>query len=54
MRRGGTIVRDLNYDPRDFAGPQEITWNDYRVVLPISSSERTIYPELQQNPGYKD
>ena len=54
MRRGGKIVRDLNYDPRDFAGPQEIDWNDYRVVLPISSSERTIYPELQQNPQYKD
>lgn len=54
MRRGGKIVRDLTYDPRDFAGPMEITWDDYRVVLPISSSERTIYPELQQNPQYKD
>ena len=28
--------------------------NDAKAVLPISSDERLIYPELQQNPGYKD
>lgn len=56
IRRGGTIIKDSSLDDRDFAGNprQEIDWNDYRVVLPISSNERLIYPELQQNPGYKD
>ena len=30
------------------------SWDYYKVALPISHSERMIYPELQQNPGYKD
>lgn len=43
-------------DSRDFAGAtrQEIDWNDTRVVLPISHTERLLYPELQQNPGYDE
>lgn len=56
MRRGGTIVRDESIDRHDFAGNprQVITWDDMRVVLPISATERIIYRELQQNPGYKE
>ena len=53
MRRGGTITRDSNIDPHDYADGS-ITWNDNRVALPISHTERISYPELQQNPGYKD
>ena len=54
LRRGGTIVKDASLDDRDFAGNvrQEIDWNDYRVVLPISHNEIMLYPELEQNPGY--
>ena len=54
LRRGGKIVKDATLDDRDFAGNkrQEIDWNDYRVVLPISHNEILLYPELQQNPGY--
>ncbi len=54
MRTGGTIVRDQSIDERDYAGStrQVIDWNDHRIVLPISATEQTIYPELQQNPGY--
>ena len=54
MRTNGTIVRDQSIDEHDYAGAtrQEITWNDHRIVLPISDTERSIYPELQQNPGY--
>ena len=54
MRKGGSIVRDQSIDENDFAGsPREvITWDDHRVVLPISDTERSIHPELQQNPGY--
>ena len=54
LRRGGKIVKDATLDDRDFAGTkrQEIDWNDYRVVLPISHNEIMLYPELEQNPGY--
>ena len=54
MRKGGSIVRDQSIDPNDFAGATKevITWDDHRIVLPISETERTIHPELQQNPGY--
>lgn len=54
MRTGGEIVRDASVDPRDHAGsPREvITWNTHTVVLPISESEQSVYPNLQQNPGY--
>ena len=54
LRRGGKIVKDASLDDRDFAGNvrQEIDWNDYRVVLPISHNEIMLYPELEQNPGY--
>ena len=58
MRRGGTITRDMESDPHDFAGGagyhNSFSWDYYKVALPISHSERIIYPELQQNPGYKD
>ena len=56
IRRGGKIVKDASLDSRDFAGAtrQEIDWNDTRVVLPISHTERLLYPELQQNPGYDE
>ena len=56
MRRGGSLSRSMVDDPNDFAGatPYTISWDDYRVALPISSTERATYKELQQNPGYKD
>lgn len=56
MRRGGSLSRSMVDDPDDFAGatPYTISWDDYRVALPISSTERVTYKELQQNPGYKD
>lgn len=58
MRRGGTIVRDMTIDPHDYAGGSgyqaTITWDYYKVALPISNAERTSYPELQQNPTYKE
>jgi len=56
IRRGGKVVKDMSLDDRDFAGVkrQEIDWNDTRVVLPISQTERLLYPELQQNPGYDE
>lgn len=56
IRRGGKIIKDATLDDRDFAGAtrQEIDWNDTRVVLPISHTERLLYPELAQNPGYDE
>ena len=58
MRRGGTITRDMSIDEHDYAGTSayksSFSWDYYKVVLPISKSERSIYPELQQNPGYKE
>ncbi len=56
IRRGGKIIKDVTLDDRDFAGAtrQEIDWNDTRVVLPISHTERLLYPELAQNPGYDE
>lgn len=58
MRTGGEFIRDLNADPRDFAGGAAYNHNlkpgDTKAVMPISSDERVSYPELQQNPGYKD
>ncbi len=58
MRRGGTITRDLSKDPHDYAGTDaykaSFSWDYYKVPLPISRNERISYPELQQNPGYKE
>ena len=58
MRRGGTITRDMSIDEHDYAGTSayksSFSWDYYKVVLPIAKSERSIYPELQQNPGYKE
>lgn len=53
LRRGGTITRD-DTDPHEVSGITSIDWNDYRCVLPISHTERVLYQELQQNPGYKE
>ncbi|MGM9773949.1 MAG: RagB/SusD family nutrient uptake outer membrane protein [Candidatus Egerieousia sp.] len=52
MRRGGTYRRD-NTDPHEY-NSEVLTWDNDKVALPISHSERVIYPELQQNPGYKN
>lgn len=58
MRTGGQFVRDITVDPHDFAGGAGYTHSlkpgDPKAVLPVSSDERLIYPELQQNPGYKE
>lgn len=57
MRLGRTIER-LDGDGYNFAEsagcPGVIDWNYFKVVLPISHTERKFYPELQQNPGYTD
>lgn len=54
MRNGGSIVRDIALDPRDYDGDPRrvIDWNTHTIVLPMASTEFTVYPELQQNPGY--
>ena len=54
MRTGGEIVRDMTVDVRDYDGDPKrtITWNDHVIVLPISDTEFTVHPEIQQNPGY--
>ena len=58
MRTGGSFSSDLSIDPHDFRGGAAYTSTlkpgDTKAVLPISSDERVSYPELQQNPGYKD
>jgi len=58
MRRGGTITRNMLVDEHDYAGTSQykasFSWDYDKIVLPISSNERTIYPQLQQNPGYKE
>jgi len=57
MRRGGQFVRDAS-DPHEFGAKAQyinsLAVGATQVVLPISSTERLRYPELQQNPGYKD
>jgi len=57
LRTGGTITSDPN-DPHEFRSGSAYTHTlkagDTKAVLPISSDERVSYPELQQNPGYKD
>ena len=57
MRTGGQIDSDPN-DPHEFRAGSAYTHTlkpgDAKAVLPISSDERVSYPELQQNPGYKD
>ena len=50
MRRNGTYTKNDPHNPFSTA----LKWSDDRVMLPISSDERIIYPELQQNPGYKN
>lgn len=58
MRRGGSFTRNMDIDPNDFGGGSQyihtLRVGDTKVVLPISSNERVSYPELQQNPGYKE
>lgn len=57
MRLGKPIIR-LDGDGYHFAEsagcPGTITWDYFKVVLPISHTERKFYPELQQNPGYTE
>ncbi len=57
MRTGGQFESDPN-DPHEFRAGSAYTHTlkpgDVKAVLPISSDERVSYPELQQNPGYKD
>lgn len=49
MRRNGTYVKNDPHNPFSTV----LKWSDDRVMLPISADERIIYPELEQNPGYK-
>ena len=51
MRTGGQIVRDMSVDVRDY-DERVIDWNNHLIVLPISDTEFTVHPKLQQNPGY--
>ncbi|MDY0332504.1 MAG: RagB/SusD family nutrient uptake outer membrane protein [Bacteroidales bacterium] len=57
MRLGKPMVR-LDGDGYNFAEsvgcPGSVTWDYFKVVLPISHTERKFYPELQQNPGYTE
>jgi len=57
MRTGGSIVRK-DSDGYNFAVsagcPEVINWDYFKVVLPISHTERQTYPNLQQNPGYTE
>jgi len=57
MRTGGELVCDPN-DPHEFrngsAYLHSLKAGDAKAVMPISSDARVSYPELQQNPGYKD
>ncbi len=57
MRLNRPIVR-LDSDGYNFAQsagcPGTIDWSYFKVVLPISHTERKFYPELQQNPGYTE
>lgn len=57
MRLGNSITR-ADGDGHNFAVsagcPETITWNYYKIVLPISHTERKLYPQLQQNPGYTE
>ena len=50
MRRNGTYTKNDPHNPFSTA----LKWSDDRVMLPISADERIIYPELEQNPGYKN
>ena len=58
VRTGGSFTSDLAADPHDFRGgaayQHTLKPGDTKAVMPISSDERVTYPELQQNPGYKD
>ena len=58
MRTGGSFTSALAADPHDFRGgaayQHTLKPGDTKAVMPISSDERVTYPELQQNPGYKD
>lgn len=57
MRLGNSITRK-DSDGYNFAVsagcPETITWSYNHIVLPISHTERQIYPDLQQNPGYTE
>jgi len=57
MRVGKSITR-LDSDGHNFAEsagcPGTFDWSYFKIVLPISHTERKFYPELQQNPGYTE
>lgn len=57
MRLGRSVVR-LDGDGYNFAEsagcPGTVDWSYYKVVLPISHTQRKFYPQLQQNPGYTE
>lgn len=57
MRLGRAVVREDGdgYNFAESAGcPASVDWSYYKIVLPISHTERKFYPELQQNPGYTE
>lgn len=56
MRLGRTITRSggFHFAHLVYEIPESYNWDFYKVVLPISRSERLIQPSLQQNPGYID
>lgn len=57
MRLGKPITR-LDGDGHNFAQsagcPGTVDWSYFKVVLPISHTQRKFYPQLQQNPGYTE
>ena len=55
MRLGMTVSRigGFHFAQTDNC-PETFDWNYFKVVLPISSANRLIYPLCEQNPGYSD
>ena len=50
LRNGKTIVRKGG---KHLSGaPEEINWDYFKCVLPISQTQFTFNPEMPQNPGY--
>ena len=50
MRRNGSYVKNDPHNPFS----KDLKWSDDKVMLPISADEMLVYPELQQNPGYRN
>lgn len=50
LRNGKTIIREGG---KHLSGaPQEINWDYYKCILPISQTQFTFNPDMPQNPGY--